>query len=101
MPFVTDARKESCKVLSIHNAIHGWGTTAVLACSVWQHLHLSATHCVVVPPEDEGGWLWAVGDDAGEVHGGALLQVDVGPPQDLGPRLSNHEVDDVRGWRRG
>ena len=52
--------------------------------------HPVCTHRVVVPPEDEGGWLWAVRDDAGEVHGGALLQVDVGPAEDLGPRLRHH-----------
>jgi len=39
------------------------------------------THRVVVPPEDEGGRLRAVGDDAGQVHGAALLQVDVGSAQ--------------------
>ncbi len=37
---------------------------------------------VVVPPEDEGGRLGAVGDDARQVHGAALLQVDVGAAHD-------------------
>ena len=50
----------------------------------WHAVHLKSPYRVVVPPEYVSGRLGAVGDDAGEVHGAALLQVHVGPAQDLG-----------------
>ncbi len=50
---------------------------------------------VVVPPKDVGGRLRAVCDDAGEVHGAALLQVDVRPAQDLCVGLCDGQPDDV------
>ena len=53
-----------------------------------------------MPPEDVGRRLGAVRDDAGEVHGGALLKVDVGPAQDLRPGLGHHQADHVRRRRR-
>ena len=53
-----------------------------------------------MPPENVCGRLRAVGDDAGEVHGAALLQVDVRSAQDLGVRLGHHQVHHVRRRRR-
>ena len=53
-----------------------------------------------MPPEYVGGRLRAVRDDAGEVHGAALLQVDVRPAQDLRVRLGHHQVHHVRRRRR-
>lgn len=42
---------------------------------------------IVMPPEDVRGRLWAVGDDACQVHGAALFQVDVRPANDCCTRL--------------
>ena len=52
------------------------------------------------PPEDVLRGLWAVPHQAGQVHGEALLQVDVRPAQDLRVRLCNdHCGSCVSRWR--
>ena len=45
-----------------------------------------------MPPEYVGGRFGAVGDDAGEVHRAALLQVHVRPAQDLEEETKKHSV---------
>ena len=53
----------------------------------------SVTHGVIVSPEDVRRRLGTVGDDAGQVHGAALLQVDVRAPDDGRARLWQRNED--------
>ena len=48
---------------------------------------MNIQHLVVVVPEDVLGRLGTAAHQAGQVHREPLLQVDVGPTQDLSVRL--------------